>query len=120
MAVRAEEWLRSADATGLFRQPGPATASAAGEHSCRTARMGLDPTSSATDPFGRPWGARRIVVCDSSLHATNGSVNPTPDDRGERVASRGTPGLSVARDRRGSDRLTRGKRCPDAGGAHLQ
>ena len=77
MAVRAEEWLRSAGATGLFRQRGPATASAAGEHSCGTARMGLDPTSSATDPFGRPWGARRIVVCDSSLHATNGSVNPT-------------------------------------------
>ena len=77
MVARAEEWLLAAGATDVFRQRGTATASAAGEHSCGTARMGLEPASSATDPFGRPWGARRVVVCDSSLHPTNGSVNPT-------------------------------------------
>ncbi|WP_375388185.1 GMC family oxidoreductase N-terminal domain-containing protein [uncultured Amnibacterium sp.] len=77
MAVQGERWLQAAGATGVFRQRGTATASAAGEHSCGTARMGLDPAVSATDAFGRPWGTRRIVVCDSSLHPTNGSVNPT-------------------------------------------
>jgi choline dehydrogenase-like flavoprotein len=77
MAARGEEWLLAAGATDVFRQVGPPTASAAGEHSCGTARMGTDPATSATDPFGRPWGSRRVVVCDSSLHPTNGSVNPT-------------------------------------------
>lgn len=77
MAARGEEWLLAAGARGIFRQRGTATASAAGEHSCGTARMGLDPDRSATDAVGRPWGTRRIVVCDSSLHPTNGSVNPT-------------------------------------------
>ena len=77
MAARGEEWLLAAGAADVFRQRGTATASAAGEHSCGTARMGTDPASSATDVFGRPWGTSRIVVCDSSLHPTNGSVNPT-------------------------------------------
>jgi choline dehydrogenase-like flavoprotein len=77
MAGRSEEWLLAAGATDVFRQRGTATASAAGEHSSGTARMGHDPATSATDAFGRPWGTRRIVVCDSSLHPTNGSVNPT-------------------------------------------
>jgi choline dehydrogenase-like flavoprotein len=77
MAVMGEQWLLAAGGREIHRQRGTATASAAGEHSCGTARMGVDPDRSATDPFGRPWGTRRIVVCDSSLHPTNGSVNPT-------------------------------------------
>ena len=77
MAVQGARWLEAAGARNVHRQVGTATASAAGEHSCGTARMGDDPAGSATDRFGRPWGARRIVVCDSSLHPTNGSVNPT-------------------------------------------
>ena len=76
MAATGEEWLLTAGATDVFRQRG-ATASAAGEHSCGTARMGASADASATDPYGRPWGTRRIVVCDQSLHPTNGSVNPT-------------------------------------------
>jgi len=77
MARESARWLEAAGARNVHRQVGTATASAAGEHSCGTARMGDDPAESATDPFGRPWGTRRIVVCDSSLHPTNGSVNPT-------------------------------------------
>ena len=64
--------------------PGTSTGSAAARRrrrraSTRAARPGwaTDPATGATDPFGRPWGTRRIVVCDSSLHPTNGSVNPT-------------------------------------------
>jgi choline dehydrogenase-like flavoprotein len=77
MAVQGARWLQAAGITDIRRQGGPATASAAGEHSCGTARMGTSPDSSATDPFGRVWGARRVIACDSSLHPTNGSVNPT-------------------------------------------
>jgi choline dehydrogenase-like flavoprotein len=77
MTVQGARWLEAAGARNVHRQVGAPSASAAGEHSCGTARMGDDPASSATDRFGRPWGTRRIVVCDSSLHPTNGSVNPT-------------------------------------------
>jgi choline dehydrogenase-like flavoprotein len=77
MAVFGEQWLQAAGAHDIKRQVGTATASAAGEHSCGTARMGHSPENSATDPYGRVHGTSRIVVCDSSLHPTNGSVNPT-------------------------------------------
>ncbi len=73
----ATRWLRAAGARDVRRQRGGATASAAGEHSCGTARMSDDPATGATDRFGRLWGSSRVVVCDSSLHPTNGSVNPT-------------------------------------------
>ncbi|WP_243064446.1 GMC family oxidoreductase N-terminal domain-containing protein [Humibacter sp. RRB41] len=77
MAVQGAKWLEAAGITDIRRQGGPATASAAGEHSCGTARMGTSTENSATDPYGRVWGTGRIVCCDSSLHPTNGSVNPT-------------------------------------------
>ncbi|CAM3401726.1 GMC family oxidoreductase [Occultella aeris] len=77
MAREGATWLSAAGATDVRRLVGTATASAAGEHSCGTARMGTSPHTSATDPYGRLHGARRVVVCDSSLHPTNGSVNPT-------------------------------------------
>ncbi|GAA1845531.1 GMC oxidoreductase [Microlunatus capsulatus] len=77
MAALGTRWLEAAGARGVRQQRGGATASAAGEHSCGTARMSDDPATGATDRFGRLWGAHRVVVCDSSLHPTNGSVNPT-------------------------------------------
>lgn len=77
MAEQGAQWLDAAGAHDIRLQQGGATASAAGEHSCGTARMGDSPATSATDRYGRIHGARRIVVCDSSLHPTNGSVNPT-------------------------------------------
>lgn len=77
MAEQGAAWLRAADATQIHWQRQGATASAAGEHSCGTARMGDSPDAAATDRWGHPFGTRRIVVCDSSLHPTNGSVNPT-------------------------------------------
>ncbi len=77
MAVAGAQWLAAAGGFDIRRQRGTATASAAGEHSCGTARMGTSERDSATDPHGRVHGTSRIVVCDSSLHPTNGSVNPT-------------------------------------------
>jgi choline dehydrogenase-like flavoprotein len=77
MAEYGARWLHAAGARDVRRQRGGGTASAAGEHSCGTARMSDDPGTGATDRFGRLWGSNRVVVCDSSLHPTNGSVNPT-------------------------------------------
>jgi choline dehydrogenase-like flavoprotein len=77
LADYGARWLGAAGARGIHRHRGLATASAAGEHSCGTARMSDDPATGATDRYGRLWGSSRVVVCDSSLHPTNGSVNPT-------------------------------------------
>lgn len=77
LADYGTRWLGAAGAREIRRQRGGATASAAGEHSCGTARMSDDPATGATDRYGRLWGSSRVVVCDSSLHPTNGSVNPT-------------------------------------------
>ncbi|WP_406248292.1 GMC family oxidoreductase N-terminal domain-containing protein [Microbacterium sp. M] len=78
LGVQGMRWLEAAGATGVhIARRGGATASAAGEHSCGTVRMGSSPAAAATDPEGRLYGTRRVVVCDSSLHPTNGSVNPT-------------------------------------------
>ena len=76
MATEGGRWLEAAGAANVRRQRVGATASAAGEHSCGTARMGSSRETGATDPYGRVWDTRRIVVCDQSLHPTNGSVNP--------------------------------------------
>jgi choline dehydrogenase-like flavoprotein len=76
MAAEGRRWLEAAGASNIRRQQRGATASAAGEHSCGTARMGTSRETSATDPYGRVWDTKRIVVCDQSLHPTNGSVNP--------------------------------------------
>lgn len=70
-------WLAAAGVEGVVRLGGPAVVSAAGEHSCGTARMGHSATDSATRLDGRVHGTARIYACDSSLHPTNGSVNPT-------------------------------------------
>ncbi len=76
MARVGAQWLAAAGAHDIRREYGSAIAPPAGEHSCGTARMGLDPATSATDRWGRVYGAKRVIVCDSSLHPTNGSVNP--------------------------------------------
>jgi len=76
LAGQAARWLEAAGARHIRPQRTGGSASAAGEHSCGTARMSADPGDGATDPYGKLWGADRIVVCDSSLHPTNGSVNP--------------------------------------------
>ena len=77
LADQGTRWLQAAGARDIRPQQRGATASAAGEHSCGTARMSDDPATGATDRYGRLWGSSRVVVCDSSLHPTNGSVNPT-------------------------------------------
>lgn len=76
MERMASTWLRASDASLIHKHQGRAIVSAAGEHSAGTARMGNDPSTSATDARGRLHGSHRVYVSDASLHPTNGSVNP--------------------------------------------
>jgi choline dehydrogenase-like flavoprotein len=77
LARRAEEWL---GASGAWRaaslkwalSKGPS----AGQHQAGTCRMGTEPRTSVTDPWGRVWGHDGVTVADGSLHVTNGGVNP--------------------------------------------
>ena len=78
MTTHATAWLEAAGVSEIVRIGGRlGTVSAAGEHSCGTARMGRTQADSATRVDGRVHGTSRVYACDSSLHPTNGSVNPT-------------------------------------------
>lgn len=72
---RAEGWLRAAGAQRVWTYDPPMTLSA-GQHQSGTCRMGDDPQYSVTDSKGRVWGHDNLVICDASLHPTNGSFNP--------------------------------------------
>jgi choline dehydrogenase-like flavoprotein len=72
---RAEAWMRASGAGRVWVTP-IGDGLSGGQHQAGTARMGADPTTSATDPFGRVHGHPNLWVCDASLHVTNGGVNP--------------------------------------------
>ena len=73
--ARALEWVRAAGAIQAWAAPQVRRLSGY-QHQAGTCRMGTDPARSVTDPFGRLWGARNVVVCDGSVHPTNGAFNP--------------------------------------------
>lgn len=72
---RATEWLRASGAVETWSGPMSPVLSA-GQHQAGTCRMGRDPASSVTDPFGRVWGHENLFIADGSLHPTNGGFNP--------------------------------------------
>ena len=75
MFDRARDWL---DAAGAIRTWGalPTAVLSGGQHQAGTCRMGTDPRTSVTDPFGRVWGHDNLWIADGSLHPTNGGFNP--------------------------------------------
>lgn len=73
--LRAEEWLHAAGAVRVWSEP-PRLTLSAGQHQAGTCRMGTDPRSSVTDPWGRVHGHENLFVVDGSLHVTNGGLNP--------------------------------------------
>jgi choline dehydrogenase-like flavoprotein len=77
LVQRAQEWLGASGARRLHpvRMRSPRWPSA-GQHQAGSCRMGLDPRSSVTDPWGRVWGHAGVTIADGSLHVTNGGVNP--------------------------------------------
>lgn len=72
---RAEEWLKASGAARVWSGP-LLPVLAPGQHQAGTCRMGTDPATSVTDPFGRVWGHENLFVADGSLHTTNGGFNP--------------------------------------------
>jgi choline dehydrogenase-like flavoprotein len=46
-------------------------------HQCGTARMGLDPASSALDPYCRSWDHPNLFIVDASCLPTSAAVNPS-------------------------------------------
>ena len=77
LGERADEWLQASGAHTttalLWAQP---TGPSAGQHQAGSCRMGSDPRTSVTDPWGRVWGHEGVTIADGSLHVTNGGVNP--------------------------------------------
>jgi choline dehydrogenase-like flavoprotein len=78
LADRAMEWLRASGARKVLPSavPGPDAGPSGGQHQAGTCRMGTDPSSSVTDPYGRVWGHENLRIADGSVHVTNGGVNP--------------------------------------------
>jgi choline dehydrogenase-like flavoprotein len=75
MLEKAHDWMRASGAIRTWGKSPPRRLSA-GQHQAGTCRMGTDPRTSVTDPFGRAWGHENLFVCDASLHPTNGGYNP--------------------------------------------
>ena len=74
---RTAEWLEAAGAEVVVRtDAGRARVPSGGQHQAGTCRMGEDPASSVTDPWGRVWGHDNLRIADGSVHVTNGGVNP--------------------------------------------
>lgn len=46
-------------------------------HDMGTCRMGIDPITSATNPYGQIHGVEGLYVADNSVIPTSGTVNPT-------------------------------------------
>ncbi|MCS6775879.1 MAG: GMC family oxidoreductase [Chthonomonadaceae bacterium] len=72
---RAQEWLRAAGAVRIWSVP-PRLGLSGGQHQAGTCRMGHDPRTSVTDPYGRVHAHDNLYVVDASLHVTNGGFNP--------------------------------------------
>ncbi len=49
----------------------------AGWHHLGTARMGINPTTSVVNEWGRTHDVKNLFVIDGSLFVTSGGVNPT-------------------------------------------
>lgn len=75
LGEQAEKWLWAAGAREVW-QTRPGGGLSAGQHQAGTLRMGNDPATSVTDPFGRVHGYDNLWVSDGSVHVTNGGVNP--------------------------------------------
>lgn len=75
LAGKAEDWLREAGATTLWKAL-PGTGLSAGQHQAGTCRMGSDPKTSVVDPYCRVHEHDNLYVIDGSVHVTNGGFNP--------------------------------------------
>jgi choline dehydrogenase-like flavoprotein len=73
---KAIEWLEASGARRVWASNPIGTGVTGGQHQAGTCRMGEDPATSVTDPYGRVHGHDNLWVMDGSVHVTNGGFNP--------------------------------------------
>ena len=73
---KALEWLVASGARQTWSAGAVGAGATGGQHQAGTARMGDDPATSVTDPYGRVHGHDNLWVMDGSVHVTNGGFNP--------------------------------------------
>lgn len=75
MATKAATWMQAAGADNVWTAP-VGLGLSAGQHQAGTCRMGTDPRVSVVDVKGLVHGHDNLLVCDASVHVTNGGFNP--------------------------------------------
>ncbi|MBS1709209.1 MAG: GMC family oxidoreductase [Armatimonadetes bacterium] len=75
MRDRAVEWLQATGAREVHPRP-VGLGMSAGQHQAGTCRMAARPEDGVVDHQGRVWGHDNLLVCDASVHVTNGGFNP--------------------------------------------
>ncbi len=75
MQARAEEWMRASGAEHVWSHPVGLWLSA-GQHQAGTCRMSAHPETGVVDARGHVHGHDNLLVCDTSVHVTNGGFNP--------------------------------------------
>jgi choline dehydrogenase-like flavoprotein len=75
MRDQAEKWLKASGAYHVW-SGGIGLFLSGGQHQAGTCRLGRDPRTSVTDPWGRVHAHDNLFVIDASLHVTNGGFNP--------------------------------------------
>jgi choline dehydrogenase-like flavoprotein len=75
MREKASEWLREAGAEEVWTKP-VGLGMSAGQHQAGTCRMGPQPSEGVVDHQGRVFGHDNLLICDGSVHVTNGGFNP--------------------------------------------
>lgn len=75
LAAKAEAWLKKAGAFQTW-QTGAGRGVSGGQHQAGTCRMGNDPKTSVTNPYGQVHDIDNLFIADGSLHVTNGGFNP--------------------------------------------
>jgi choline dehydrogenase-like flavoprotein len=72
---RAAEWLTAAGAKEVWTYPIGLYLSG-GQHQAGTCRMGADPSAGVVNDRGVVFGHENLLLCDGSVHVTNGGFNP--------------------------------------------
>jgi len=75
MREKAAQWLRETGAREVWTKP-VGLGMSAGQHQAGTCRMGADPSRGVVDHQGRVFGHENLLICDGSVHVTNGGFNP--------------------------------------------
>ena len=75
LSRKAEAVLKEMGATNIWRNE-PGAGLSGGQHQAGTCRMGKDPKTSVTNPFGQVHQIDNLFIADASLHVNNGGFNP--------------------------------------------